>query len=130
MGAWLAQAGATFFQPSDAGPHLKVVLCDPGKIPSYRTPGIIVVSVCSFTQAWHDDTMILKVGDHPFISHDSYIAYRYARTEHGPSIEAGVKSRAFRASAPFDSAMLSQIVAGALRSPHTAREVKDYLRKL
>ena len=71
-----------------------------------------------------DTTTILKSSDHPFITHDSIIAYEYARivsrSEALNMLKSGDKQE------NMSESVLARIVAGLQRSKYTRFEVQDF----
>jgi hypothetical protein len=62
--------------PSGTTPHLHIVLTDPEGNP----PKVVVVNLSSCKGLRSEDTtVILKPGDHSYITQDSFIAYDYAK---------------------------------------------------
>jgi hypothetical protein len=59
----------------DATPHLWILITDPNP----DTGEAVMVNVTT-KQSYSDTTVTLKVGDHPYIRHDSTIFYADART--------------------------------------------------
>ncbi len=72
----------------------------------------------------HDPACILKEGDHPFISHPSFVEYRFARLESSDSIEAKVSSGEFLEREDCSPDLVRKIIAGALNSKRIPREYK------
>ena len=95
-------------------PHLFIVISEP----LGDKKNVIVVNVNS----WYsncDETTILCVGDHPFISHKSYINYRLAE-----SLEYCKVALAFRRGKTQDAVkpeVLKRIQMGLINSPKTPR---------
>ena len=67
------ECGDTFLMPAPGGvatPHLWIVITEPN--PSSNLCGIVSVTTLRNSK---DQTIILRVGDHPFIRHESTIFY-------------------------------------------------------
>jgi hypothetical protein len=129
--AWGVRPGETFFRPSGPrGSHLNVILCDPQDFPGRRTRSVVVVPICSVGRVWHDPTVLLEKGDHPFLSHQSFADYQLASIEHAGDLLNGVRRAVFQAGAPVTSIVLARILAGGIASPDTTREIKGILRTL
>lgn len=71
-----------------------------------------------------DDACVLKVGDHPYIKHDSYISYRHLRIDPLPHVERLVKSGVWQPHIPCSDELLERIIRGVLLSRMTSRENK------
>ncbi len=83
--------GDTFFMPAPGGaatPHLWIIVTQPDP----QTHECAIVSVTTLRNS-KDQTVILRVGDHPFIRHDSTIFYGDAMIVDG----GGLKPRSLRA---------------------------------
>ncbi len=67
----MLSAGDTFLSPktADAKEHLFFVLSDPDAMNKS-----LCVNITSL-QSFHDQTVVLKAGDHPFVRHDSAVLY-------------------------------------------------------
>jgi hypothetical protein len=128
--AWSARCGETFFRPSAAGEHLYVVLCDPSDVPTNPRQSVVFVGIFSLRHPWHERTLVLDVGDHRFIKHESYVDYASANVKRAVEIEKSVNDRRFRTHDAVASPLVGRIVAGALTSPRTPRYVKDFLRAI
>ena len=127
----MARAGETFFRVSGpTGSHLNVVLCDPTDFPTYRTQSVICVDICSLEEVvWHDQTVVLSPGDHPFIRRASYVNYSQAAVHHAASLENLVgRVRGYDAAEAVTYALLVRLRDGAVRSGHTLRDIQSFLR--
>ena len=71
-----------------------------------------------------DTTTILKLSDHPFILHDSIIAYEYARivseSEALNMLKSGEKQE------NMSESVLARVIAGLQKSKYTRFEVRDF----
>jgi hypothetical protein len=114
-------AGDTFLAPSPRTEklHLTIVLCDPSGDP----PTILTVSFNTRTHLT-DPTIILNVGDHPFIAHETVVSYDEmlcVRTDLLEQLEAMNQSRlstdrTFRRHQPVSPHLLDRIIQGAFVS--------------
>lgn len=71
-----------------------------------------------------DTTTILKSSDHPFITHDSIIAYEYARIVSKSEALNMLKSGDKREN--ISESVLARIIAGLQKSKYTRFEVRDF----
>lgn len=98
-----------------------------------KTDKTILVHIQSIRSNKIDGTTILKVGDHDFISRDSYVNYRMARIESMESLSKIFAENNFKTKLPMRQDVFERICTGILKSPFTPREVKelyeDYLYK-
>src|SRR5215469_3782445 len=80
--------GDTFLMPAPGGaatPHLWIVITQPDPL----THECAIVSVTTLRNS-KDQTIILRVGDHPFIRHDSTIFYGDAMIVDARRLEAEI----------------------------------------
>src|SRR5437764_12129249 len=101
--------------------HLFIVCTDACKAGNH-----VIVSVTEWQNHLCDGTTRLAVGDHPFITKDSYIFYRKARIESGAALAAGVASGLFVPRNPASDALVAKILKGICDSIQTPRKVKKY----
>lgn len=128
MAAWHASAGATLLMPSGhEGKHLFVVLNNPATFQGYGPrPHIVLVNVSTVRPGIpHDTSCLLAAGCHPFVKHESFVAYRHTRIEPVAHVEEMVKQRLFEPKDPVTVELLTAINAGLRKSPFTKREFKE-----
>ena len=104
--------------------HLFVLLTVP-----YDPIGqVIMACVCSVPEppGHYDGSCILNIGDHDFISHDSYVSYRHCREEPARKLIAGVASGEFVDKGLMPEETFERILAGAMVSPF----IKPYVQKI
>lgn len=120
-------AGATLLMDTDGGLHLHIIFNDPALIQNYgNQPQVIFASVTSIKPGkTPDSTVILNVGDHPFIQHPSYIAYRHAEIK-----PQTVVAKLGSGHAPISDELLERIIRGAFQSPKIRNFVKDALKQI
>jgi hypothetical protein len=116
------RAGRTFTMP---GPgknqtHLWMVLTDPDAL----TDKVIAVMVVS-EKPHTDKTMMLNVGDHPFIQHPSNIDYGTADLVHRGKLE-GLVNSAGKVRQNLSPKMLEAARAGIFGSSRCRNYVKEY----
>jgi len=115
----------TLFIPSGPkGDHLYVITTDAcGK-------GMHVLAcLCSIKEGqFYDETCLVTVGEHEFVTRDSYIAYNFARVEGGNRIGMLVEKQLWRPDVPASEELTQRILDGYMRSPFTPRFVKAQLR--
>lgn len=132
---WRCEQGKSILIPS--GPkngqhHLFSLLINPQNIQGYGPePQVFLACVCSiYPDTPFDDACILRVGDHPFIRHDSYIDYRNSRIEPAQKIEANVASGLFIPHEDCSIRLMRRIIASAETSRRISREMKAFLREV
>ena len=125
------QAGDTFFIPTPDNPirHLWIVLTGPD--PNGRA---VCVNVTSLGDHIADTTVVLDMGDHPFLEKRSVVLYAKAALLDIRAIEAVLgnpDSRSkWRQFDPCSPELLERVRRGLLASKHTKRAIKDYCKPL
>ncbi|MBB1163222.1 hypothetical protein [Aquariibacter albus] len=103
--------------------HLHIVLTDPvdGQVQ--------VVSVSSIPQNnLYDGSCTLFAGEHPFVKHDSWVVYRFARLVKAQLLERKVADGEFIAKPVLDAKVYQFVVDGLLDSPQASPKMKQFLR--
>lgn len=119
-----AVKGSTLLYPAGPSLHLMILLTDPVGPPGY----ILTVTVCTVGHARHDPTCILIPGDHPFITHESFVYYRDLREDiPAQRLIDGVKKGEFTGKEPMKSNVLERVLAGVKTSPFAAPFAKKFL---
>ena len=121
----MLKAGDTLLLGPEDDYHLHVVLTDPNE-----TGELIVASVTTLQKWTKDRTVVLKKGDHPFIQHDSVVAYSYARIAGVAEIESLVTNKPSLARQPVSPELLGRIRAGLLESDFTENGVRWFYREI
>lgn len=122
MASWTPQARETLLIPSGPGGlhHLFVVLNDPAPLEGYPGNMCALVCLCStYPNVPYDKTCELTAGCHPFVEHDSHIAYKHARLEPATTLIQLVENGVFRVHHPCDDPPFSEIKAGLNASKFT-----------
>lgn len=120
-------AGATLLMDTFGGLHLHIILNDPVIIQNYgNQPQVILVNVTSIKVGKQaDNTVLLDVGDHPFIKQPSYIAFSFADIK--PEI---IVAQLGAGQEPISDELLERIIRGAFQSPKIRNFVKDALKQI
>jgi hypothetical protein len=122
--------GVTMFVPGTGPahdperPHLYVVLthpCPDGKI--------MVVPICTAIGNKFDRTCVLRIGDHPFIEKDSYIAYHHMDTFVASVVERQVRERVLKPDVSLTEAVLARVRAGVAVSRQSTPANKKYFEE-
>ena len=127
MGSWAPSRGETLLVPSGpSGEHLFLMLLGPAVLPGYGpNPQVAMASITSIrTDIPFDGACILQPGEHPFVQHPSYVAYRYLRLDGEPHIARMVASSVWRVHQPCAPLLLQRVVDGVCKSKLTPREYK------
>jgi hypothetical protein len=116
--------GQTFHIPSGPkGSHLFIIALGPVKLPNYgKQPQVITAAITSVREnVPHDPTCIIDPGEHPFIKHTSYIAYRHMRIDPASHIQT-MLAGTWTPCEDCSSALLERIIRGVTISCQTAQE--------
>jgi len=89
-------------------PHLWVVISEPKWDPAK----VVLVNVSSF-HGQADRSCILRVGDHPFIKHDTFVFYYHAKCEKLGSLEVLLSRSLIQNHARVTDNVLARIRKGA-----------------
>lgn len=123
----MLSAGDTFLLASEIGgiEHLWIIVLD------HDPSGSTIIVNATTKRAHHIDlTVILRVGDHPFITQDSIILYEESKISDVAGIKEGMKIGLVK---PYPSRCTPEILAkikrGLLDSEFTPRKVKNFYRK-
>ena len=124
----MLQLGDTFLLPKRANhtEHLWIVITRPDP----ETGAAVCVNVTT-RQSYSESTVVLKIGDHPFITRESVVYYSDARRLNLRELEEALKgSHSFvcQQREPCGGALLQKIQEGLLASCLVKREIKEYCR--
>jgi len=122
------RAGDTFLMhltDSGAGPyyHLFVVLTDPDP-ENGRVVAVMLMTATKNT----DGTVILQIGDHPFIKHPTAVHFSTAKYYQAAKIEQAFAKGICRQRDRIADEVLTKIRAGLLASPYTVNAIRAYCR--
>lgn len=97
-------------------------------LPNYGPkPQVVMVSATTIREGIpHDAACELQVGEHPFVQHPSYIAYRYARVDQVEHVESMVQSATWKTHEPCSQHLLQRIRDGMQTSKLAPREIKGF----
>lgn len=82
-----------------------------------------MVGMFSLRLANQERTVVLDVGDHPFVKQPSYVDFNSAKVGRSIQIEGG----RFRRDVAATQALIDRIVAGLAISKRTPRYIKDLM---
>ena len=119
--------GDTFFAdyPKD-DPHLLFVIID---IP-YKKPGLFI---CTMLSSWKDnswlsdDACIVNKGEHVFVRHKSYIAYRESMVLTREELENYIEMGSFKRNKPASPELIKKIIDSSLKSRNLPSEIRNYI---
>jgi hypothetical protein len=109
------------FQDRPDDDHLYVVISDP------QQPRVVLVSLTT-KRRFTDTACELTVGDHPFVQHDSCVAYEYAEIVEVAAIEAKIATGDIRLREEFGKEMILRIWEGAERTRNLSNRCTEILR--
>ena len=128
---WTCHRAASVLVPSGPGEkrHLFALLLEPVVVDGYGSaPQVLMASICTVRPGlFVDQSCLLSAGDHPFITHDSYVDYSFARMESQAHVEQCVAAGTFTAKEDCSPELIRRIIQGALVSKRIPREFKKVL---
>ncbi len=114
-------------KPNTAIEHLWIVLTE-AETDSGLAVIVNITSVQSHSRP--DLTVVLRKGDHPFVTHDSIILYSDSRPADLRLVEVGIKNGHFSQHAPCSIELLKRVQEGLLRSDHTPNKISAYCKAI
>lgn len=104
--------------------HLWVIISDPAQDPN----DVLIVNLTSW-RSDHDQTCILRVGDHPWIQHDSCVNYPAAKVTSLGMLKMLLGKSLITPKDPFAPAVLERIREGAGESEELKNAHRVLLRQ-
>lgn len=104
--------------------HLWFILTDPDQAKK------VVAVMLRTPKPYTDPTLLLEVGDHPFIRHQSCVHFPAAQRLSVSEITAAIKSGRCHLKEDMSRELLVRVRAGLLASPRTVRAIADFCRKI
>jgi hypothetical protein len=89
----------------------------------------IVLSVSTIYRL-ADRTTILKAADHPWLKHDSYIAYNFARLRKIADIEARLARLPGMVKSQCSESLVRRVQEGILESEQSENGIKNFYREI
>jgi hypothetical protein len=128
---WQCQQGECLLVPSgpDSKKHLFVLVLPPTVFDGYGSqPHVLMMPILSIKSGMVvEDACLLSVGDYPFISHASFVDYRFTRLEPVAHVKNCIEKQVFTVKEPCSPELLNRIIAGGLVSKRISREFKKML---
>jgi hypothetical protein len=130
------EAGTTLFLRTgpahDPGRmHLFIVLTAPKSIDSAE-PGTLCVPLVSLSSIPkdrpYDATCVLRTGDHPFIRHDTYVAYGLAIHPTLSILQEKIRRGECEIGQPLTAAVLERVYKGVFVSKHVKPRFRGICR--
>lgn len=119
------KAGDTFLagEDEDEKLHLRIIVTSPN-----ASGEVAVVSLT--TRRRHSESLVtLFPGDHPFVQHESVIAFAYSEVNTVTKIENAIASGKARMRDPVSADLLRRMQAGLLDSDFTPNGVRQFVRE-
>ena len=107
--------------PSEDCKHLFIVLTNPEGEP----PIVVMVNITT-RKPTSDSTVVLTQGDHPFVHHESIIAFEHGDFFPVSRLENGLNNGKLKKYSDISDNLFSVIKQGLLASPRTPQRVKNY----
>ncbi len=110
--------------PSEMCQHLFIVLTNPEGKP----PVVIMVNITT-RRPTSDCTVVLTPGEHPFVRHESVIAFEHGDFFPVSKLENGLATGQLRKYSNINDNLFGMIKRGLLTSPRTPQKIKNYCSK-
>lgn len=125
MKIFIPSPGVAFLVPSDRGPHLHFILTFP--LRKKQSEEVLVVGI---TSTKVDPNFMLNIGDHPFITHESYINYPQAQTISVKTIKGNLATtnpeKRFILKESANPYIVKHICSGLRESRHSLPTHRDF----
>ena len=92
-------------------------------LPGYGSTSCLLLNITSVVPKC-DETCVLDVGAHPFVTGRSFVGYRWAKVERAAELERRVADGVYRQHQPADIALVKRMVACMEDSPRTSGEMR------
>jgi hypothetical protein len=119
----MLNCGDTFLIEDEDGldRHLWIVVTPP-------TEGEVIIVSVTTQRKKSEALVVLRKGDHPFISHDSVVAYAYSGIRAVDDIELAIENCTATRREPVPEAILKKVRVGLRDSDFTPNGVRHYYR--
>lgn len=121
--AWVAQLGSTLLVPTGSASHLHIICSDPMSFQGRAPNSCLMVNLSSVVPKC-DQTLLLEVGDHPFIKHSSFVFFAKASIEAASHLESCVNSGLYVEQEQASRPLVKRIVACMDASDFTPGEYR------
>lgn len=127
----LSNAKATILAIAGKIDHLHIICTKQFFYKDTGAQSVLAVNVSSIREkGTYDGTCVLRAGDHPFITHDSYIRYKDAVVMRVEKLISAVNSGEITVMENVSDEVFGRILAGFEKSEYTKTNIKKLLRKL
>ena len=122
----MLRCGYAYLDGDDADEdyHLHIIAIDPDR------EGLVIVVSVSSVYRFADRTVLLKAGEHPWVKHESFIAYGFARLQKASEIETRLSRLPKLVKEHCSEGLLKRVQSGILESEQTENGVKHFYREL
>ena len=117
------EPGFAFFNPMRTPPHLWVVISDANE------EADVVVVMLTTLRARSDTTCVIQACEHPWIKHQTVVAYNIAEWQSVTRLEQLIAQRMVALQPPLSAGLLLRIQQGALDSSRTPSRIKRAIRR-
>ena len=115
----------TGVQPAAGAEHLFILLTDPVG----EAQEVLLVNISSVKANMpHDPTCHLFLGDHEFVTQQSYVVYSRAEIWPASKLVRGVESGLFAPKGTLSTEIMARVCAGLENSRHTKPRVLEFYR--
>lgn len=118
------KAGDTFHvrSPSSTKSHLYIV------VTGVDAKGNLVIANVTTQDQGKDQSCVLNVGDHPFLTRESVVNYAEALIAKEENVLSGARGGVVQHDVPVPHDVLNRVQQGAIASPHTEIRVKNAVK--
>jgi hypothetical protein len=107
-----------------ANPHLWIVLTEP-QAPDFQC---VIVNLTR-QQPRSDNTVVLRPGDHPYITKDSVIRFGDALIVDARDLDGFLKKQTAKGLDRCSPNLLKRILDGAITSPFSPKKIADFCKR-
>lgn len=104
--------------------HLHIIASVPDQA------GFVIVVSVSTVYRFADKTVLIQAGEHPWLRHESFVSYNFAKLQRSSEIEARLVKLPKMIKAACSKELLKRIQAGILESEQTENGVKYFYREV
>ena len=120
----------TILIPTGPVEHLHFICCDRVFYPNLNKECVLLVNTSSIDQdIEYDQTCVLNIGDHPFVTHPSYIYYRKADIFGADSINRNIAEGNFAIHQSCSDEVFEKILYGFETSDEVRIKIKKFYYK-
>lgn len=106
--------------------HLFVVVAGPANVATYPPQTCVLVTLSTIRHAVFEPTCIYEIGEHPFVTARSFVAYNHCRQHTVNEIAKLVANGVFVPGQPFNAALVARARAGLRASKRAPNTIKQF----